>query len=209
MKNRGNEFKGWKGGVFYEFWKQFFGFNNKFYTKGLKNIDIYSGMDILDLGCGTGGLCFALNKAVIDDINVVGIDISKKQLFYARNKAQAKSLKFNFAEMSIDKLFFRNESFDIVMTSMVLHETPVSVRHKAIAEASRILKKNGYFLLIDWSKPRFGLWGIIWLPILLIRRRNSDNWYNRYPKLCEEQGMQIIEDEYINSLVRRQIFIKK
>ncbi|HAZ50167.1 MAG TPA: hypothetical protein DCY66_00260 [Bacteroides sp.] len=133
----------------------------------------------------------------------------KKQLFYARNKAQAKSLKFNFAEMSIDKLFFRNKSFDIVMTSMVLHETPVSVRHKAIAEASRVLKKNGYFLLIDWSKPRSGLWGIIWLPILLIRRRNSDNWYNRYPKLCEEQGMQTIEDEYINPLVRRQIFIKK
>ena len=37
------------------------------------------------------------------------------------------------------------------MTSMAIHETPPEIRRAAIRETSRVLKKNGLFVLVDWS----------------------------------------------------------
>ncbi|MDR0603305.1 MAG: hypothetical protein LBG80_03265, partial [Bacteroidales bacterium] len=66
----------------------------------------------------------------------------------------------------------------------------------------------GSFILVDWSKPKFGLWGVFWFPMICWGTQNKDNWKNVYPELCRQNGLQLKEDCYINSIARRQVFIK-
>ena len=84
-----------------------------------------------------------------------------------------------------------------------------AVRRAAIAETARLLKPGGTFLLVDWSRPRFGLWGIVWYPFCRWGEGNRDNWNNVYPELCRERGLKLKEDDYINSISRRQVFVKE
>ena len=109
----------------------------------------------------------------------------------------------------MDELPFPDGHFDLVMTSMALHETPPAVRRAAITETARLLRPGGTFLLVDWSRPRFGLWGIIWYPFCRWGEGNRDNWNNVYPELCRERGLKLKEDDYINSISRRQVFVKE
>jgi demethylmenaquinone methyltransferase/2-methoxy-6-polyprenyl-1,4-benzoquinol methylase len=105
----------------------------------------------------------------------------------------------------MDELPFPEDYFDAVVTSLALHATPPEVRRKTINEVSRVLKPGGIFGLVDWSRPRFGLWGLVWLPMLLPRMK-GDNWQNTYPDLCRQDRMELLKDEYVNSLVRCQVF---
>lgn len=127
---------------------------------------------------------------------------------YARDHAASAPVEAHFTVGSMDDLPFDDASVDVVMTSMALHEASREVRPKAIAEAARILKPGGRLLLVDWGKPRFGFWAAVWLPFLLFGESNKDNWNNAYKSLCLGNGLELREDRYVNSLVRRQLFRK-
>jgi demethylmenaquinone methyltransferase/2-methoxy-6-polyprenyl-1,4-benzoquinol methylase len=109
----------------------------------------------------------------------------------------------------MDDLPYPDEYFDIVVTSMALHETPPNVRRLAILQTARTLKSGGRFILVDWSKPKFGLWGAFWFPMIRWGAQNRDNRQNVYPDLCRQNGLQLKEDYYINSIARRQVFQKE
>ncbi len=49
---------------------------------------------------------------------------------------------------------------------------------------------------------------MVWLPLICFGQRNKDNWNNAYPELCRDAGLALIEDAYISSIARRQVFIK-
>ena len=95
------------------------------------------------------------------------------------------------------------------MTCMALHEAKSEVRRIAIGKASRLVKPGGRFLLVDWGKPRLGLWGVLLYPFCRWGQTDKDNWNNTYKEMCESQGLVRKEDGYMNSLIRRQIFIKE
>ena len=105
-------------------------------------------------------------------------------------------------------LQFPNNHFDIVITSMALRETPSDVRRRAIKETTHVLKREGRFILVDWSKPKFGLFGVLWFPFLLIKS-GRDNRNNTYKTLCKNEELMLKEDNYLNSVYRRQVFLKE
>ena len=109
----------------------------------------------------------------------------------------------------MDEIDFPDETFDLVMTCMALHEAKSEVRRIAIGKASRLVKPGGRFLLVDWGKPRLGLWGVLFYPFCRWGQKDKDNWNNTYKEMCESQGLVRKEDGYMNSLIRRQIFIKE
>ncbi|MDR0680379.1 MAG: class I SAM-dependent methyltransferase [Dysgonamonadaceae bacterium] len=209
MEKKGNEFKGLAGGRNYKHLARLFGFTEKFYRKGVGNVRLANGMKALDLGCGPGALSFALAEKASPQAEIIGIDISEDQLNYARSKCFRYSCNLKFENCSMSELPYPDEYFDVVVTSMALHETPPKVRRAAIAQTARTLKKNGCFILVDWSKPKFGLWGILWFPMICWGAQNKDNWENVYPELCRQNGLQSKEDCYINSIARRQVFVKE
>ncbi|RRD65266.1 class I SAM-dependent methyltransferase [Fretibacterium sp. OH1220_COT-178] len=209
FRGRGRAFKGIFGGENYRLLAGLFGIKERFYLKGIGGLRLGPGERALDLGCGPGGLSYALAKDAPADASIFGIDISDDQLACARSGAGGFACPVEFLKASMDELPFPDGHFDLVMTSMALHETPPAVRRGALSETARVLRPGGTFLLVDWSRPRFGLWGIVWYPLCRWGERNRDNWNNVYPRLCLERGLTLREDAYLNSIARRQVFVKE
>ncbi len=208
MQDKGREFKGIIGGTGYDRLASLNGMKADFYRSAFGDLDLTGEIKILDLGCGTASMSIAAFEKTKGKAEIHGVDISQDQLGYARQKIEDLPGLFRFHQCSMDDLDFDNESFDIVMTCMALHETPPEVRRRAIRETGRILKNGGIFILVDWSKPRLGLYSILWFPFLFFGDW-KDNWKNVYRELCSEQGLALEEDSYINSLARRQVFRKR
>jgi len=111
---------------------------------GLKMYPPKAGMDVLDIGCGTGS---HLKLYQDKGCNVFGIDLSEAMLNVARQKLGDKAdLQF----LDATNTTFSDNKFDLILCSTVLHEMPHQVRLNTLNEAKRILKKDGRILLIDF-----------------------------------------------------------
>lgn len=93
---------------------------------------------ILDAGCGTGFITKNLGDAI-------GVDSSIEMLKLAPEK-----LRVACADLA--DLPFRDESFDCVFSLTVLQD--VDRLESAINEISRVLKKNGIFILSVLDKKK-------------------------------------------------------
>jgi|SRR3989344_3101647 len=99
----------------------------------------YSGKDkvALDIGCADGK--FTLAASVIFK-NIIGIDISKEMLKSAKNlKNKSKIKNVSFKYMSVRRLMFKEESFDVVYN----RRGPQDFK-----QFYRVLKPRGYYLEI-------------------------------------------------------------
>jgi ubiquinone/menaquinone biosynthesis C-methylase UbiE len=103
--------------------------------------NVEPGLKILDLGCGTGNL----SRQLLDDIRVdtIGLDKSLNMLAKARNKA----LPVLCADAELSPLPFKDNSFDRVILSFVIHH--IKNRLDLIKECYRIL--NGGALILVTS----------------------------------------------------------
>lgn len=208
MERKGNEFKGWAAGRSYRNLARWFGFTDDFYRKAAGDLRITDGMRALDLGCGPGSLSFALAEDASRGAVIIGVDISEDQLVYARAECGRFDCELGFVNGSMDELPFPDGFFDVVVSSMALHEATPAVRRGAVAEVARVLRTGGVFVLVDWSKPKLGGWGVFWFPVVCWGEWNRDNWRNVYPDLCRRNGLELQGDVYVNSIVRRQVFGK-
>lgn len=118
------------------------------YPGFLKAVGKVKGKRVLDIGCGSGDLTAEYAKLGAE--SVVGIDDSKKWINLCKQRfAKTKILSFMLADASSLKKF-KNESFDIVACNMVLLNIFSKKKmEKAVFEASRVLKNNGFFVFSD------------------------------------------------------------
>lgn len=103
---------------------------------------------ILDLGC-TVGHNTGPWKEVYPQAEVYGIDVAAPCLRYARARALSQRRAIHFAQMDARKLDFPDASFDIVFSSMFLHEVPARDIPKVLGEAHRILRPGGLMLHME------------------------------------------------------------
>lgn len=96
-----------------------------------------SGMTILDLGCGAGGLSKMLSDAGAK--YVLGTDISKNMINEA-NKMAVKG-KLEFKVMAMEEIDQIHKKFDMVVSSLAFHY--VKDFEKLIKDISNLLKPNG------------------------------------------------------------------
>jgi ubiquinone/menaquinone biosynthesis C-methylase UbiE len=105
------------------------------------------GWSVLDVGCGTGtGLVPYLEAGC----TVTGVEISPAML------EQAASRLGDRAELHLtegDSLPFEGGRFDLVTSTMVVHELPEEAREAFVVEMGRVAKPDGRLLLVDF---RFG-----------------------------------------------------
>lgn len=100
---------------------------------------------ILDIGCGGGLLTNFLAK---EGHEVHGIDLSETSLNRAKKKDETGKVVYQMA--SAYSLPYPDESFDVVSAMDLLEhvESPEAV----IKEASRVLKKGGYFFFHTFNR---------------------------------------------------------
>jgi arsenite methyltransferase len=115
---------------------------------------------ILDVGCGNGLLAIAAAKK-LQYGKAVGIDNWDQTLEYKyseqnfiKNAAIEHVLeRIEAVTGDAQKLPFDDNSFDIVMTSLMMHHVPD--KQKAIAEMLRVLKPSGTLLIADVAAKRY------------------------------------------------------
>jgi ubiquinone/menaquinone biosynthesis C-methylase UbiE len=112
----------------------------------LQNLDLQPHTQILDLCCGNGPVTQVL---VQHSQQVTGLDASPKAIA----RAQANVPQATFVEGFAEAMPFADASFDVVHTSMALHEMEPEQRSQILQEVYRVLKPDGIFALIDFHSP--------------------------------------------------------
>ncbi|MFB8792512.1 MAG: class I SAM-dependent methyltransferase [Potamolinea sp.] len=111
-----------------------------------QGLAISSESQVLDLCCGCGQSTKFLVQYSQD---VTGLDISPVSLERAkRNVPQAK-----YVEALAEDLPFTDNYFDLVHTSVAMHEMTPSQLRQILKEVYRVLKPGGVFALVDFHKP--------------------------------------------------------
>jgi SAM-dependent methyltransferase len=101
---------------------------------------------ILDAGCGTGSLTFAIGKRCRPTA-IQGIDRAQAFVEYARSKNTDTRITFETGDVC--NLAFPNASFDRVLSLLVLHFVPETAR--AIAELKRVARPGATVAAAVWD----------------------------------------------------------
>jgi SAM-dependent methyltransferase len=98
---------------------------------------------VLELGCGTGQLSLFLASA---DREIVGADLTRPSLELARDAAQRYGLRnVRFVETDLRAPGLRQEMFDVVICSGVLHHT--SDPRASFASVARLVRPGGVLVI--------------------------------------------------------------
>ncbi|NPE27678.1 class I SAM-dependent methyltransferase [Methanococcoides sp. SA1] len=208
MSEKGNEFGLLYGGRNYDIFATLLGFGGSYYEKAARELPLEKGMKVLDLGCGTASLDIEIEKKTGHTCKVYGIDLSDTQLKYAHSKTKGMEEEMSFYKGTMDELPFKDDTFDIVVTSVAFCETDQEVRRGAIKETSRVLKAGGKFALIDCARPRMALSSVMMLPFFMFKT-NDDNWNNTYVEICQNNGLVHDKEVYLKSYIKCQLFQKE
>jgi SAM-dependent methyltransferase len=106
---------------------------------------------ILDAGCGTGGTTIRLREF---GQAVFGVDYAAAAL----TPAAARGLAGDLTQGSVERLPFRDASFDLVTSFEVIYHAGVASDSQALREFHRVLRPGGLLLLRlpahDWLRGR-------------------------------------------------------
>jgi ubiquinone/menaquinone biosynthesis C-methylase UbiE len=97
-----------------------------------------AGKKVLDIGCGPGWLAVQYAKAGAE---VSAIDLTEKAIELTRAHLQQYGLMANVEMGNAESLSFKDGTFDLVVSSGVLHHTPDT--QQAFREAFRVLRPGG------------------------------------------------------------------
>jgi ubiquinone/menaquinone biosynthesis C-methylase UbiE len=112
---------------------------------------IQPGEQVLDVGCGTGTLAIEVLSRGGRAGRVVGIDPGIQQIARARAKAARRNLPIEFQIGVIEQLAFPDQTFDVVLSTLMMHHLPASLKRQGLAEIVRVLKPGGRLIIADFQ----------------------------------------------------------
>jgi ubiquinone/menaquinone biosynthesis C-methylase UbiE len=107
------------------------------------------GERVLDVGCGTGTLALVAKERVGATGRVCGIDPAPKQISYARRKAARRGLHVDFQLGVIEAIPYPDRSFDVVLSTLMMHHLTEDLKRRGLAEIARVLAPGGRLLIVD------------------------------------------------------------
>ncbi|HEX9798625.1 MAG TPA: methyltransferase domain-containing protein [Thermoanaerobaculia bacterium] len=116
----------------------------------LAGIDV-AGRDVLDFGCGVGGVDVAL-AAELGAGRVFGVDIQESLVDKARERVRRAGLdrQVQFELVAPGPLPFADASFDIVFSKDAIYH--VADRPRLFAELARVLRPGGWLAAADYLR---------------------------------------------------------
>lgn len=101
------------------------------------------GKAALEYGCGPGGLAYMMAR---EGGKVTAIDISDVAIQQGKKEASKEGLKITFKPMNAEKMSFKDNRFDLVCGSGIIHHLDLD---KAYAEIVRVLKPGGTAVFLE------------------------------------------------------------
>lgn len=135
----------------------FLGTRRRSYRTLLEAGRVQPGDRVLDIGCGPGYFTRMIAKAVGPHGSAVGVDAAPEMIAYAGGKAR-RLTNCRFQTVSAESLAFPDGSFDVVVSSLMMHHIPDELRLLAVREMRRVLRPGGTLLLADFTLPQQGFW---------------------------------------------------
>ena len=111
---------------------------------------IESGQRVVDVGCGTGNLSFAV-LAARPDARVTGLDPDGDSLRRAARKARRRRVPMTLVHGYADRIPAEDASFDHVVSSLALHHVDDDGRVAFAHEAFRALRPGGMVTIVDFA----------------------------------------------------------
>lgn len=143
---------------------------------------------VLDVctGTATNAIAIASQKK---GTKVFGIDLSSNMLKVGREKIKKRNLlNVRLYQMDATKLKFKNNSFDKILISLVLHEVNEELASKILKEVKRVLKPDGEIIITEWEPSRQFSKKILFAPIHFMEpksyrefiKKDLDEYFGKY-----------------------------
>jgi 2-polyprenyl-3-methyl-5-hydroxy-6-metoxy-1,4-benzoquinol methylase len=97
---------------------------------------------ILDMGCSVGHSTLPFVD-MYPNAEVYAIDIGAPMVRYAHARAEALGKRVHFSQQNAEHTNFADESFDLIVSHILLHEMPGFAVRNVIRECHRLLKPGG------------------------------------------------------------------
>ena len=155
---------------------------------------------LLDIGTGSGYITerFSTKFKTVSSVDIVDERLTKK--------------RYKFSIVKSEKLPFKNESFDIVVSNHVIEH--VADQKKHLSEISRVLRKEGIAYLASPNKywpldPHYRVLFIPWMPriiakkyLYLIKKKDWDIHPITYRKIKKLAGKNFEVDNFTPSIIK-------
>jgi SAM-dependent methyltransferase len=111
---------------------------------------------VLDVGCGRG-LWLILAAKHLTSGKAIGIDVWNRRLQSGNNprktldaaRVEGVADRVEVRDGDARNLTFDDKTFDLVVSSLVLHHLPPAERRKALSEICRVLKSGGQIIVLE------------------------------------------------------------
>lgn len=148
---------------------------------------------ILDLGCSVGHSTLAWAE-YFPEAEIHAIDLGAPVLRYAHARAESLGVKVHFRQMNAEQLDFPDDYFDVVTSSILIHETSLKATRNILRESRRVLTAGGMMLHGETPPYKdlqpFDAFMLDWDT----RNNNEPFWHGSYRidpvSFCEQAGFQ-------------------
>jgi len=144
------------------------------------------GMCVLDLGCGTGTLTIMI-KQLHPDVEVTGIDGDPEVLAIAHDKAARAGVSIQWDSGLAYHLPYADNSFDRVVSSLVIHHLTMPDKQRTFLEVLRVLRPGGELHILDFGKP-YNLYTRLVAAVIRHFEETAEQLDGRLPEMLASSG---------------------